>query len=174
MNRKIGLLLTVVIGLTLGACASNDKDGGGQVDATPAPAPQADPNAPAYGTPYSVSQLEAMGINGNPLNYTVVYFEYNSTAIDTRSEVIARAHARELARRGGANVALEGHADERGTRDYNLALGERRAQQVAALMNSEGAGGSRLTSVSFGEERPVDPAHTEAAWQKNRRVEIKY
>lgn len=175
MNRKIGLLLVVLMGLTLSACATK-KDTGGVVDTTPVQtAPAADPNADnAFGTGYSAQQLASMGIDGNPLNYTTVYFEYNSTAIDTRSEIIARAHARELDRRGGAKVNLEGHADERGTRDYNLALGERRSQQVASLMNNQGAGGSRLTSVSYGEERPADSAHSEAAWQANRRVEIKY
>lgn len=175
MNRKIGLLVTVLMGLMLTACAGK-KEGGGVVDTAPTnTAPATDTNADnAFGTGFSSSELASMGINGNPLNYTTVYFEYNSTVIDTRSEVIARAHARELARRGGANVTLEGHADERGTRDYNLALGERRSQQVAALMNNQGAGGSNINSVSYGEERPANPAHTEAAWQANRRVEISY
>ncbi|MFT5572181.1 MAG: peptidoglycan-associated lipoprotein [Cryomorphaceae bacterium] len=174
MNRKFGLMVIVLASLVLTACAS--KDTGGVVDTTPTQtAPAVDPNANnAFGTGYSAADLSSMNINGNPLNYTTVYFEYNSTAIDTRSEVIARAHARELVNRGGASVSLEGHADERGTRDYNLALGERRSQQVAALMNNEGAGGSSITSVSYGEERPANPAHGEAAWLANRRVEIKY
>ena len=174
MNRKLGLTVIVLASLVLTACAS--KDTGVVVDPTPTTtAPAVDPNANnAFGTGYSASALADMNINGNPLNYTTVYFEYNSTAIDARSEVIARAHARELARRGGASVSLEGHADERGTRDFNLALGERRSQQVASLMNNEGAGGGSLTSVSYGEERPANPAHGEAAWKANRRVEIKY
>ena len=172
MNRKLGLLLTVVLGLTLSACASNKKDD------TPAPdtAPdvtQTGDTRNAFDTGYSLSELRAMGIDGNPLQYTTVYFEYNSSAIDQRSEVIALAHARELVRRGGARVNLEGHADERGTRDYNLALGERRAQAVGNLMRTTD-NRSDIQTVSYGEERPVDPGHNEAAWQKNRRVEIKY
>ena len=170
MNRKIHLALMVILGLTLSACASK-----------PEPAPEPEPTetvAPVdnnmYGTGLSADQLAALGIMGNPLDYKTVYFEYNSSAIDRRSEVIARAHARELARRGGSSVTLDGHADERGTRDYNLALGERRAQAVAGVMANEGNGGSEVRTVSYGEERPVDTAHNEAAWQKNRRVEIAY
>lgn len=127
-----------------------------------------------YGTGLSASQLAALGIMGNPLDYKTLYFEYNSSAIDRKSDVIARAHARALASRGGARVNLEGHADERGTRDYNLALGERRSQAVAQLMSAEGAGNSSFQTISYGEERPVDASHNEAAWQKNRRVEIAY
>lgn len=176
MNRKIGLTATILLSLVLTACAGNKKDTGGVVDTSPSQtASSTDTSSSnAFGTGYSAQDLAGMGINGNPLNYKTVYFEYNSTAIDTRSDIIARAHARELARRGGANVTLEGHADERGTRDYNLALGERRSQQVASLMNSEGAGSSNLNSVSYGEERPANQAHSEAAWQANRRVEISY
>jgi len=122
---------------------------------------------------YSINELERLGLNGDPLNYKIVYFEYNSSAIDERSRVIATRHAQHLGQNGGARVNLEGHADERGTRDYNLALGERRAQTVAQLMNAAGAS-STIESISYGEERPVDAAHTEAAWQANRRVEIKY
>ncbi|MCL4132640.1 UNVERIFIED_CONTAM: hypothetical protein GTU68_035859 [Idotea baltica] len=111
---------------------------------------------------------------GNPLDYKTLYFEYNSTAIDERSRIIASAHAKSLAQKGGSNVSLEGHADERGTRDYNLALGERRGQAVAQLMSAVGAGNSSLQTISYGEERPANSAHNEAAWQENRRVEISY
>ena len=99
-----------------------------------------------------------------------MYFEYNSSSIDERSRIIVGAHARAV---GGASVSLAGHADERGTRDFNLALGERRAQTVADLMSAEGASGS-IQTISYGEERPVDPAHTDFAWKQNRRVEISY
>jgi len=103
----------------------------------------------------------------------VVYFEYNSTAIDRRSQVILLAHSLYLAQNSGTRVSLEGHADERGTRDYNLALGERRANVASDFLGAQGARSNNQT-ISYGEERPVDTAHTEGAWQKNRRVEIKY
>jgi len=174
MNRKLGLVLTVLLALALTACKTAGTDVVVDDNANTSKNVEVDPNANnAFNTGYSLSELAALGINGNPLNYTTVYFQYNSSAIDQRSRIIAEAHARELNGRGGARVNLEGHADERGTRDYNLALGERRAQTVAQLMNAAGANSS-IQTISYGEERPADAAHNESAWQANRRVEIKY
>ncbi len=174
MNRKLGLAMTVLVALALSACAKKVEP----VVEEPVPTQEAAPvdpsTLPAYGTPYTVSELASrFGINGDPLQYKVLYFEYNSSAIDERSTIIATRHAQYLGSNGGARVNLEGHADERGTRDYNLALGERRAQTVAQLMSSAGAN-STIQTISYGEERPVDTAHNEAAWKSNRRVEIKY
>lgn len=177
MNRKLGLIMTVLMGLVLTACASKKTD---PVETEKVPSTQTTTaiddgsSSPAFGTPYTLSELSSrFGINGDPLNYKILYFQYNSSLIDERSNIIATRHAQHLAQVGGARVNLEGHADERGTRDYNLALGERRAQTVAQLMNAAGAN-STIQTVSYGEERPVDGAHTESAWQSNRRVEIKY
>jgi peptidoglycan-associated lipoprotein len=175
MNSKLGLMMTVLMGLVLTACASKPapvvEGAKPAAPAVTAPAP-VDNNAFASG--YSVSDLASQfGINGDPLNYKVLYFKYNSSAIDERSRIIATRHAQHLGGKSGTNVNLEGHADERGTRDFNLALGERRAQSVAQLMNAAGAN-SKIETISYGEERAVDAAHTEAAWQVNRRVEIKY
>ena len=173
MNRKLHLLLLVVLGLTLSACGGNKK----QQQVVPESTEQTTTNPSDYRDPLTgltAQELADLDLTGNILDYKTVYFEYNSTAIDRRSEVIARAHARSLANSGGAKVTLEGHADERGTRDYNLALGERRAQAVASLMAATGAGSSTYNAISYGEERPADPAHNEAAWQKNRRVNISY
>jgi len=175
MNRYLGLLLTVVLALTISACKTKPKDGGGIDTTTKDSGTQVDPNANnAYDSGYSAEDLlNRFGIEGDPLNYTILYFEYNSSAIDERSRIIASRHAQVLAQRGGANVNLEGHADERGTRDYNLALGERRAQTVSSLMSAID-GSSRIQTISYGEERPANSAHIEGAWQENRRVEIKY
>ncbi len=175
MNRKLGLAMTVLVALTLSACAKKETPVVEEQVPTQEATPAVDPSTqPAYGTRYTVSELaDRFGINGDPLQYKVLYFEYNSSAIDERSTIIATRHAQHLGSNGGARVNLEGHADERGTRDYNLALGERRAQTVAQLMSSAGAN-STIQTISYGEERPVDTAHNEAAWQSNRRVEIKY
>lgn len=176
MNRKIGLIMTVLMGLVLTACASK-KPTVEEVETVPSVQTTSavdESSLPAFGTPYSLSELASrFGINGDPLNYKVLYFQYNSSAIDERSRIIATRHAQHLGQIGGARVNLEGHADERGTRDYNLALGERRAQTIAQLLNTAGAS-SNIETISYGEERPVDGAHTESAWQSNRRVEIKY
>ena len=176
MNRKIGLIKTVLIAMVLTACVSKKEEPVVIEKTQPTrSAPSVDSSAKtAYGTNYTVSDLERrFGIKGDPLNYKILYFKYNSSAIDERSRIIATRHAQHLGKNGGANVNLEGHADERGTRDYNLALGERRAQTVAQLMGAAGAK-SKIETISYGEERPVNTAHTEAAWQSNRRVEIKY
>lgn len=154
MNRKLSLLVVLAASLTLSACGSNKNN--------------------AYGTGYSKEYLESLGIVGNPLNYKTVYFEYNSSQIDDRSRIIATAHAKNIAGKSGKTVGLEGHADERGSREYNLALGERRADAVAGLMQSVGIGGNGTNTVSYGEERPVAEGSNEQSWQQNRRVEIDY
>lgn len=174
MNRKLGLVLTILFSLVLSACSAPKSD---DVSITPTVTKAPDtPRGPVY--PYSgidltASELAALGIYGDPRDEKVVYFQYNSTAVDRRSKVILTAHALYLAKRSGTRVNLEGHADERGTRDYNLALGERRAKVVAGVLAAAGAA-SQSQTISYGEERPVDTAHTESSWQKNRRVEIKY
>lgn len=174
MNRKLSLVLMIVLGLTLSACAGNKKDQGtAGKDGANTGLNAGDAGSNAYGTGYSAQELaDRFGINGNPLDYKTLYFQYNSTVVDERSRIIASAHARNLS--SGTRVSLEGHADERGSRDYNLALGERRAQAVSQLMNAEGAGNSTLQTISYGEERPANTEHNESAWQQNRRVEISY
>lgn len=175
MNRKSGLLLTLMLALTVSACGKKETEAvEGETTTDPSAYTGDDSANNAFGTGYSAEELlSRFGIEGDPLNYKVLYFEYNSSAIDERSRIIATRHAQYLSQNGGARVNLEGHADERGTRDYNLALGERRAQTVAELMNAAGAA-SAIQTISYGEERPADTAHSEAAWQLNRRVEIKY
>jgi peptidoglycan-associated lipoprotein len=174
MNRNSGLILTVLVSLLVSAC-SKDKPAEEQKPTETVVTDNVDVNANnAFDTGYSAQDLSSQfGINGDPLNYKVLYFQYNSSNLAERSRVIAKRHAQFLGQSGGARVTLEGHADERGTRDFNLALGERRAQTVSQYMSSAGAGSS-IQTISYGEERPADAAHTDAAWQVNRRVEIKY
>lgn len=122
------------------------------------------------------SNDSASGVNtyGDLLGMRVVYFEYNSSLLSLASEAIAQAHAKSLASASGVQVILEGHADERGTREYNLALGESRARSVANVMEALGVSVSRIQIVSYGEERPVAFGYDEAAFALNRRVEIVY
>ena len=175
MNRNLKLTLLLGLALFVSACATKPEEGP-IVDTTESAAPPAEDRNPfgLNGLGLTGEELESLGIMGNPLDYKTIYFEYNSSAIDRKSEVISRAHAINISQKGITAVTLEGHADERGTRDYNLALGERRANAVSALMSSNGAGNANIRAISYGEERPVDTAHNEAAWQKNRRVEIGY
>ncbi len=103
-----------------------------------------------------------------------VYFTFDSSAIDEHSRAVTEAHATYLLENSDITVQLEGHCDERGTREYNLALGERRAQTVAKLMKAFGVPDGQVKIVSFGEEKPIDLGHDESAWRKNRRVVFNY
>lgn len=104
----------------------------------------------------------------------VIYFDYDVAEIRPQYADLLRAHADYIFNTPGVRVTLEGHSDERGTREYNLALGERRSQAVQRFLMAEGVPGERLSTLSYGEERPADPRGTEGSWQKNRRVELVY
>ena len=108
------------------------------------------------------------------LSRRVIYFAYDQSTIEPEYFEILDAHSELLAGNPNLTVRLEGHADERGSREYNVALSERRAQSVKQFMDLKGVGAEQNQTVAYGEELPVDPGHNEAAWSKNRRVEIKY
>ncbi|MFA7095142.1 MAG: peptidoglycan-associated lipoprotein Pal [Gammaproteobacteria bacterium] len=110
----------------------------------------------------------------SPLFKRVIYFEYDSDEVAAEDRETVAAHARLLAANPGVTVTLEGHADERGSREYNIGLGDRRAQAVRKLLEFQGASNSQILTVSYGEERPVAEGHDESAWRLNRRVELVY
>jgi peptidoglycan-associated lipoprotein len=114
------------------------------------------------------------GSSGDMLSQTTILFAYDSSEMDSESQAIAEAHATFLRDNSSINVVLEGHADERGTREYNLALGERRAQSVADVFMALGVNALNIEIVSYGEENPVADGHDDSAWRLNRRVEIRY
>lgn len=104
----------------------------------------------------------------------IIYFDYDSSEIRAEDTDLVARHARQLGMNTGMSVRLEGHADERGSREYNIGLGERRAQTVRRLLLIQGASADQVSTVSFGEERPAVDGNTEAAYSQNRRVEITY
>lgn len=139
-------------------------------------APGADQGATARALP-GQEGVEAYPMTddpANPLSKRVIYFDYDKSEVRDDFRPIVQAHAQFLAANPRARVTLEGHTDERGSREYNIALGERRAEAVRRLMLFMGATDSQLQTVSYGEERPVATGHDETAWQQNRRVEIIY
>ncbi len=103
----------------------------------------------------------------------VVYFDFDSSAIVDAAMPMLQAHAQYLSS-NGSSITIEGHCDERGTREYNIALGERRADAVRRVLMANGVSASQIKVVSYGEERPALLGHDESAWSKNRRSELMY
>lgn len=103
-----------------------------------------------------------------------IYFDYDRSDVKEEYQKILKAHATYLANHQSASVILEGHADERGSREYNVGLGERRSNAVRKVLSLQGAASTQMESISFGEERPVSFGHDDSSWKLNRRVEIIY
>ena len=110
----------------------------------------------------------------NPLSKSTIYFMLDSSQIQEDFVPVVAAHAQYLASHPSQRVVLEGHADERGSREYNIALGEQRAKSVANLLKVQGVSEGQLEIVSYGEEKPAVLGSDEAAWERNRRVELMY
>jgi len=108
------------------------------------------------------------------LDNRVVYFGFDKSDLDRASQALLEEHGRYMAENPGLNIRLEGHGDERGSREYNIGLGERRAQAVRQILLLRGAGTAQLSTVSYGEERPAVLGSDEEARSLNRRVEIVY
>ncbi len=118
----------------------------------------------------SISEAEQIKL----VKQTEFFFGYDSFRVSSADERAVLAHGKFLAKTPAARVRVEGHTDERGTREYNLALGERRANSVQKLLISAGAKSNQIEVVTFGEERPRASGSTEAAYSQNRRVDIQY
>jgi peptidoglycan-associated lipoprotein len=167
MKNKILLSLLGVAALSLAACGGAESTKPGVEDKSV--------GADAAGTGAGTGvDGKALGAQADLLAKRRVYFAFDSSAVDEENRAIVEAHAAYLAANKNVKVVLEGHADERGTREYNLALGERRAQAVERMVKVLGVTPDRIKNVSYGEEKPVAMDHTEAAWALNRRVEIIY
>ncbi len=170
MKRSVQLLLALTAALTLAACSTTQPEEE-QVD-TSAQDAAAQAEAEALARQRAAEEAERQRIAAL-LENNVVYFDFDDDSIRSEYVELLEAHAKYI-QSSGKSVVLEGHADERGTPEYNLALGERRAKSVAQLMRTYGVSDSSIEVISFGEEAPANPAHNEEAWQENRRVEIKY
>lgn len=105
---------------------------------------------------------------------TIIFFEFDSSEVRPEDQELVSRHAMQLTSNPGWRVRLEGHADERGSREYNIGLGERRAQAVRQMLLIQGVGPDQISTVSFGEERPLSFGSTESDYAQNRRVEFKY
>lgn len=173
MKRSVQLLLALFAALALAACSTTEPaddttDSTVQTD----DGSSSDAETAALARQRAAEQAERERIAALLAN-TTIYFNYDSDAIRSSDMELIEVHAKHI-QATGKKIILEGHADERGTPEYNLALGERRAESVAQLIRTYGVSGSQVEVVTFGEESPANPGHTEQSWQENRRVEIKY
>ncbi len=110
----------------------------------------------------------------NPLSKSTIYFMLDSSQVQNDFVPVIAAHAQYLVAHPDQRVVMEGHGDERGSREYNIALGEQRAKSVANMMKVQGVADGQLQVVSYGEEKPAAFGHDEASWELNRRVELVY
>lgn len=163
--RNIFLWTGILMMTLLYGCASTTEQGGGRdgdgVEVTPLGRDGALPRT-AINDPQS------------PLAERLVFFEYDKSDIKPEFQDMLEAHGRYLASYPDVKIRLEGHTDERGSREYNLALAEQRAKAVRQVLLLHGAPAANLEVVSFGEEVPMTLGHDEAAWSQNRRVELVY
>ncbi len=149
-----------------------------------APVEKEGASAPAVRS--TVDQLEGRGMvrddatrgkaldEDSLLSRTTIYFAFDSSEIAPEFRELLRAHGKYLASHPEIRITIEGHTDERGSREYNLALGERRAYAVRQLLMLQGVAPNQLEVISFGEERPVAYEHDESAWRLNRRAVLRY
>jgi peptidoglycan-associated lipoprotein len=184
MNKHtIGCMLLAVV---LTACSSKqvkeepkatveDKS---PVASAPAPAPTtvAPKEEAAAAAPVAQQQVSVNPLKdpNNILSKRSIYFDFDKDEVKDEYRPLIEAHAKYLNDNPSAKVMLQGNADERGSREYNLALGQRRAVSVKKVMNVLGVGDKQIETVSYGEEKPVCTEKTESCWAQNRRVDIVY
>ena len=173
MRTSLLILLTAAV-LTLTACRRGDTlpDETAATDANGADGGFSTDRQGGDGGSITESPLEAE--QRRLMQQLVVYFDYDAADILPEFNALLQAHGQFLARNPNSQLRLEGHADERGSREYNIGLGERRAQAVRRVLTLQGAAQSQLTTVSYGEERPAQSGSDDEAWRLNRRVELVY
>ncbi len=165
MNNTTRVLLAASICVALAACSKKVKE--------EAPAPEY--TAPATTAPVSDGRYTPADLDSDScLRQRTVYFDFDQDTLRPEFQAIMACHAKYLNDRAEARVTLEGNADERGTREYNLGLGERRGNAVSGALQGAGGSAGQITVVSYGEERPTCNESGESCWQQNRRVEIVY
>ena len=170
---KIRYSTSLILAATLASLAGCSTTKVAEVPLAPAVAKA--PVAPqAQSTVKSIVAISPLDDPQSPLAKRSVYFGFDEFQIQSGDVPLIEAHGKYLATNKTAKVRLEGNADERGGHEYNLALGQKRAEAVRKSLALLGVPDSSLEAVSFGMEKPVDAAHTEEAWAKNRRVDLRY
>jgi len=173
MRFTTGSLMILILAAVLAGCSS--KGGTGEGAAVEDRGTGAESGAYATGAEGAGSYGGySLDDPNSPLARRVIYFEYDSAEIAYDDQDLLLAHAGYLAANPTVHVTLEGHADERGSREYNIGLGDRRAQAVERVLELNGVSSEQITIVSYGEEKPAAEGHSDTAWRLNRRVELVY
>jgi peptidoglycan-associated lipoprotein len=165
------LFATIVLVNLLVACASEKPKE--PEAAAPAPAPVAEAPAPAP-APEPVVEVDPLNDPSSILANRSAYFPFDVSAVQEADKPMLEAHGQYLSEHPDRKVRVEGNCDERGSKEYNLGLGERRADSVKKMLMLSGAKASQIETVSYGEEKPRCTEHNEACWKQNRRSDIKY
>ena len=167
----VALSLTMIGCSTLGGKTDGGAGGEGAPVSEAGQGGAADISAASMAGEWRGNPLE----NPNsPLSQRIIYFDYDESQIREDFRAVVIAHGEYLAANPAVSITVEGHADERGSREYNIALGERRANTVRNLMLAQGAGDNQINSISYGEERPLMIGSDDSAWSQNRRAELLY
>jgi len=175
MNIALRLLLALIVTVAIAACKTTEPAPEPVEEPTPeTTAPVEDVVTVAAPDPRDYSDARNFDNTESLLSKRVIYFDFDKSDVKAEYRGIVAAHASYLSAHSSARVTQEGHADERGTREYNLGLGERRGNAVTGLLSAGGGTGSQQNVVSYGEERPVCRVSDEDCWGQNRRVEIVY
>ena len=171
------ILLSLALASLLAACGSQEvKKDVPVADRTTGTQKPAQTGATSTTTPTQQPAIAANPLKdpANILSKRSVYFDFDSNAVKDEFRPVVQAHSKYMVDKRDAKIRIEGNCDERGSREYNLALGQRRAESVKKTMTVLGVAESRIETVSFGEEKPANAGHDEAAWAQNRRADIKY
>ena len=176
MNRTIfSIISTLVLAATLTACGSNVKLNDVPVEDRTGTTQQSDPSG---ATGRGVAPVQIQGTDASlagPANVAkVIYFDFDSYVVKPEFQGAIEAHAKYLTANKGRKMAIEGHTDERGGREYNLALGQKRAEAVRRALGLLGVADAQVEAVSFGKEKPAVSGSDEDAMAKNRRAELNY
>lgn len=175
MFRTLPVYFSLVAAVGLAACSSTPLDEPKAPVVSVQPTPTA-PGAAGGGATSGVTTvtLDPLDDPSSNLAARSVYFEYDNFTVDPKYQSLLQAHGQLLASRPQTQIRVEGNTDERGSREYNLSLGDKRAQVVVKQLELMGAKSGQVEAVSFGAERPKATGHDEAAWAENRRADIRY
>ncbi|TNF54199.1 MAG: peptidoglycan-associated lipoprotein Pal [Burkholderiales bacterium] len=179
-GRWVTILGSVIVATALGACSSGVKLDEAQVEDRGSQTGAAGAGAGGQGSGVDSRSVTGVDLPGgsNPADVAglerVIYFDFDSYVVRPEAAAVLEAHARVLNANRARRVALEGHTDERGGREYNLALGQRRAEAVRRSLALLGVSDAQMEAVSFGKEKPAVVGFDETAYSQNRRVEISY